>query len=101
VRGDAAHAGHPFTDLGNVLRFDRGPAYADAVLAAWCDRRGRTPAEALETARAADLWALVDLAAGAVRTRSRIERTSTSRPSLGAETCTRCRSACPTRTLLP
>jgi aminoglycoside phosphotransferase (APT) family kinase protein len=58
-----AHAGHPFTDLGNVLRFDRRPAYTDAVLAVWCDRRGGTPAGARETARAADLWALVDLAA--------------------------------------
>ena len=58
-----AHAGHPFTDLGNLLRFDRHPAYVDGVLAAFCERRGSTPAEALELARAADLWALVDLAA--------------------------------------
>ena len=27
-----AHAGHPFTDLGNLLRFDRQPAYVDGVL---------------------------------------------------------------------
>jgi aminoglycoside phosphotransferase (APT) family kinase protein len=60
-----AHSGHPFTDLGNTLRFDRRPAYADAVLAAWGERRGGTPAEALELARAADLWALVDLASRA------------------------------------
>jgi aminoglycoside phosphotransferase (APT) family kinase protein len=60
-----AHSGHPFTDLGNVLRFDRRPAYADAVLAAWCERRGGSPVEALEMARAADLWALVDLASRA------------------------------------
>jgi aminoglycoside phosphotransferase (APT) family kinase protein len=58
-----AHSGSPFTDLGNLLRFDRRPAYADAVLAAWCERRGTDPAETLELARAADLWALVDLAA--------------------------------------
>lgn len=58
-----AHAGHPCTDLGNLLRFDRQPAYADAVLAAWCERRDTDPAETLELARAADLWALVDLAA--------------------------------------
>jgi aminoglycoside phosphotransferase (APT) family kinase protein len=57
-----AHAGHPFTDLGNTLRFVRLPAYADAVLASWCDRRGGTPEAALDLARAADLWALVDLA---------------------------------------
>jgi aminoglycoside phosphotransferase (APT) family kinase protein len=58
-----AHSGHPHTDLGNLLRFDRKPAYADAVLAAWCERRGADPAETWELARAADLWALVDLAA--------------------------------------
>ena len=60
-----AHSGHPATDLGNLLRFDRHPAYADGVLSAWCERRGATPAEALDLARAADLWALVDLAARA------------------------------------
>jgi Ser/Thr protein kinase RdoA (MazF antagonist) len=58
-----AHSGCPVTDLGNLLRFDRKPAYADAVLAAWCERRGTDPVETLELARAADLWALVDLAA--------------------------------------
>jgi len=58
-----AHSGHPFTDLGNLLRFDRHPSYVEAVLAAWCDRRGGTPAAALDLARAADVWALVDLAA--------------------------------------
>ncbi len=58
-----AHAGHPYTDLGNLLRFDRHPAYVAGVLAAWCQRRGGTSAEALDLARAADLWALVDLAA--------------------------------------
>ena len=60
-----AHAGHPFTDLGNLLRFDRHPPYVEAVLAAWCERRAGTPAEALDLARAADLWALVDLASRA------------------------------------
>jgi aminoglycoside phosphotransferase (APT) family kinase protein len=58
-----AHSGHPFTDLGNLLRFDRRPAYVEAALGAWCERRGSDPAETLELARAADLWALVDLAA--------------------------------------
>jgi aminoglycoside phosphotransferase (APT) family kinase protein len=57
-----AHAGHPFTDLGNLLRFDRDPAFTDAVLAAYADRRGTAPDAALALARAADLWALVDLA---------------------------------------
>ncbi len=57
-----AHAGHPHTDLGNLLRFDRQPAFVEAVLAAYCSRRGGTPDAALALARAADLWALVDLA---------------------------------------
>jgi Ser/Thr protein kinase RdoA (MazF antagonist) len=60
-----AHSGHPATDLGNLVRFDRHPAYEHAVVSAWCGRRGGTPTEALVLARAADLWALVDLAARA------------------------------------
>lgn len=57
-----AHAGHPYTDLGNLLRFDREPAFVGAVLGAYVARHGGTPAHALAMARAADLWALVDLA---------------------------------------
>ncbi len=57
-----AHAGHPATDLGNVLRFDRAPAYVDGVLAAYCERRGGEPEQQLRLARAADLWALAELA---------------------------------------
>lgn len=57
-----AHAGHPFTDLGNLLRFDRDEAFADAVLAAYGAGRGIAPDDALALGRAADLWALVDLA---------------------------------------
>lgn len=62
VDWEYAHAGHPHTDLGNLLRFDRDPAFEGAVLAAYTSRRGGTPAEALALARAADLWALLDLA---------------------------------------
>jgi aminoglycoside phosphotransferase (APT) family kinase protein len=58
-----AHAGHPFADLGNLLRFDRDPAFDDAVLGAYERRRGTALEQARELARAADLWALVDLAA--------------------------------------
>jgi aminoglycoside phosphotransferase (APT) family kinase protein len=57
-----AHAGHPFTDLGNLLRFDRDAVYTEAVLAAYAEARGTPPDAALALARAADLWALVDLA---------------------------------------
>ena len=60
-----AHAGHPYADLGNLLRFDRDEAFADAVLTAYTSRRGGDPASALAMARAADLWALIDLAARA------------------------------------
>ncbi len=57
-----AHAGSPYADLGNLLRFDREPAFAEAVLAA---REAFVPdprADALDLARASDLFALVDLA---------------------------------------
>jgi aminoglycoside phosphotransferase (APT) family kinase protein len=57
-----AHAGHPWTDLGNLLRFERHPAYVSAVLDAWVSVRGGDVATVLEGARSADLWALVDLA---------------------------------------
>jgi aminoglycoside phosphotransferase (APT) family kinase protein len=63
VDWEFAHAGHPFTDLGNLLRFDRSPDFEQAVLAAYEERRGSPSHEALRLARAADLWALVDLAA--------------------------------------
>jgi aminoglycoside phosphotransferase (APT) family kinase protein len=56
-----AYSGHPFTDLGNLLRFDRHPMYVAAVLAAYCGRRGEDPQVALDLARCADLWALVEL----------------------------------------
>lgn len=65
VDWEYAHSGHPWTDLGNVLRFDRQEPYVDAALAAWTQVRGGAPADLLEGARAADLWALIDLASGA------------------------------------
>lgn len=57
-----AHAGHPFTDLGNLLRFDRAPSWTDGVLAAWQERHRTARGLALDLARAADLAALVELA---------------------------------------
>jgi aminoglycoside phosphotransferase (APT) family kinase protein len=63
VDWEHAHAGHPFTDLGNLLRFDREPAYVEGVVAAWTDRHSGHPAEeALALAAAADLPALLELA---------------------------------------
>ncbi len=57
-----AHAGHPWTDLGNLLRFERDPSYVAGVLGAWTTRHGGAVDALLDGARAADLWALVDLA---------------------------------------
>ncbi len=58
-----AHAGWPVTDLGNLLRFDREPAFAAAVLATFRERVVDAGDDLLDQARAADLLALVDLAA--------------------------------------
>lgn len=60
-----AHAGHPWTDLGNLVRFERDPSYVAGVLGAWTARHGGAVDALLDGARAADLWALVDLAARA------------------------------------
>ncbi len=62
VDWEYAHAGSPVTDLGNLLRFERDPVLTEAVVAAY--RAGVVDAsdEVLDQARAADLWALVDLA---------------------------------------
>jgi aminoglycoside phosphotransferase (APT) family kinase protein len=57
-----AHAGGPFSDLGNLLRFDRRTAFADAVLSTYSDLVVDAPADLLDRARAADLFALVELA---------------------------------------
>lgn len=60
-----AHAGHPFTDLGNLLRFERRAAFHDAVVSTYADLRGLDVRRALDLARAADLPALVELASRA------------------------------------
>jgi len=62
VDWERAHAGHPFADLGSLLRVDRDPSWTAGVLAAWQARLGTDPAEALDLARCADLAALVELA---------------------------------------
>lgn len=58
-----AHAGLPVTDLGNLLRFERDPVFIDAVVRAYTERVPDAGEDLLDLARAADLWALVDLAA--------------------------------------
>lgn len=57
-----AHAGSPFMDAGNLLRFDRRPDFADAVTATYSELVVDAPADLLDRARAADLFALVELA---------------------------------------
>ncbi len=57
-----AHSGSPFEDLGNLLRFEREPVFAGAVLAAYAARVPDAPDDLLDRARAADLFALVELA---------------------------------------
>jgi aminoglycoside phosphotransferase (APT) family kinase protein len=57
-----AHAGGPFTDLGNLLRFERDPALTEPVLDTYAERVPDAPANLLDLARAADLYALVELA---------------------------------------
>ncbi|TDO61066.1 aminoglycoside phosphotransferase (APT) family kinase protein [Kribbella sp. VKM Ac-2571] len=55
-----AHAGSPYADLGNLLRFSEDRVLAGAVLDAL---RGMELGERLvDLGRAADLWALLDLA---------------------------------------
>ncbi|MEX0428785.1 phosphotransferase family protein [Nocardioides sp. DS6] len=58
-----SHAGSPFSDLGNLVRFDRRQEYVAGVLRGWVTLRGGADDEALELARCADLVALVELAA--------------------------------------
>ncbi|NUR05886.1 MAG: phosphotransferase, partial [Nocardioidaceae bacterium] len=63
VDWEFAHAGGPISDLGNLLRFDRDPAFAQAVLETYRHDVVDAPDDVLDLARAADLYALVDLAA--------------------------------------
>lgn len=53
VDWERAHCGHPFSDLGRLLRDHPTPVFRDAVLEAWCARHGGTPGEALALAEAA------------------------------------------------
>lgn len=57
-----AHSGSPYADLGSLVRFDRHPAWEDAVTGAWGEHRDVDASTALDLARGADLLALVDLA---------------------------------------
>lgn len=54
VDWERARAGHPFTDLGRLLRADLGAAFEDAVLEAWCARHDGVPEQVRALADAAD-----------------------------------------------
>jgi Ser/Thr protein kinase RdoA (MazF antagonist) len=58
-----AHSGMPWTDLGNLLRFEREPVLVEAVLEGCRGFLPHVPDDVLDRARAADLYALVELAA--------------------------------------
>jgi aminoglycoside phosphotransferase (APT) family kinase protein len=58
-----AHAGSPFADLGNLTRFEREPRLVAAIADAVAHFAPACPENALEKARAADLWAQIELAA--------------------------------------
>jgi aminoglycoside phosphotransferase (APT) family kinase protein len=58
-----AHAGMPGTDLGNLLRFDRRPPFVEAVTSTYRELVPDAGNDVLDLARAADLFALTDLAA--------------------------------------
>ena len=57
-----AHAGLPVTDLGNLLRFERDAAFVQEVVDTFRVEVPDAGADVLDLARAADLYALVDLA---------------------------------------
>jgi hypothetical protein len=57
-----SQTGSPFADLGNLLRCDRRPVFEDAVLSTHSDFVVDAPTNLLDRARAADLFALVELA---------------------------------------
>ncbi len=63
VDWEFCHAGSPYADLGNLLRFDRSPALSEAVLESYRCFLPNAPEDLLDLARASDLFALVDLAA--------------------------------------
>ena len=58
-----SHAGSPYTDLGNLLRFCSDPVLAGAVLSVLRGSGLGLGEPLVDLGRAADLWALLDLAA--------------------------------------
>ncbi|ADB32168.1 aminoglycoside phosphotransferase [Kribbella flavida DSM 17836] len=65
VDWEFAHAGSPYADLGNLLRFGTDPVLERAALRVVRETGPELGDRLVERARAADLWALIDLAARA------------------------------------
>jgi aminoglycoside phosphotransferase (APT) family kinase protein len=65
VDWEFAHAGSPYTDLGNLLRFCTDPVLGGTVMDVVRRTVPGLGERIQERARAADLWALIDLAARA------------------------------------
>ncbi|TCN43257.1 aminoglycoside phosphotransferase (APT) family kinase protein [Kribbella orskensis] len=63
VDWEFAHAGSPYTDLGNLLRFCADPVLGRAVLSVVRETGPDLGDRLEERGRGADLWALIDLAA--------------------------------------
>lgn len=59
-------AGSPYADLGNLLRFETDPVLAEAVLSALRGSAVGLAEPLVELGRAADLWAVLELASRAV-----------------------------------
>ncbi|MFC9692771.1 phosphotransferase family protein [Kribbella sp. NPDC056951] len=59
-------AGSPYADLGNLLRFETDPVFAGAVLSGLRGSGVELPEPLVDLGRAADLWALIELASRAV-----------------------------------
>ncbi|MEJ7745039.1 MAG: phosphotransferase [Nocardioidaceae bacterium] len=57
-----AHAGSPYADLGNLTRFERHADFVGAAVAGLLEQAPPLATDPLLLGRAADLWALVELA---------------------------------------
>ena len=62
VDWEFAHAGSPYSDLGNLTRFERHPDFVEAVVATLQARAPVLAEDPLLLGRCADLWALIELA---------------------------------------
>lgn len=59
-----AHAGSPYADIGNLTRFERHPDFVDAVVVTLVEHAPALAGDPVLMGRAADMWALVELAGG-------------------------------------